>query len=84
MLSIDPKIFPAFIDESMHQLPGLRAALILHAQGSAEKPDLQTAVSVVRSVASSAEMLGLGEVSVLSVQIEEKISLVAGGSGTDR
>lgn len=81
MLSIDPKIFPAFIDESMHQLPGLRSALILHAQGSASKPDLQSALSVVRSFASSADMLGLEELQSLSLNIESRIVLVANGSG---
>lgn len=81
MLSIDPKIFPAFIDESMHQLPGLRSALILHAQSSASKPDLQFALSVVRSLASSAEMLGLEELHGLSLNIEGRITAVANGSG---
>lgn len=81
MLSIDPKIFPAFIDESMHQLPGLRSALILHAQGSASKPDLQFALSVVRSLALSAEMLGLEELQGLSLNIESRINAAANGSG---
>lgn len=82
MLSIDPKIFPAFIDESMHQLPGLRSALILHAQGSVQRPDLQAALSVANSLASSSQMLGLDEVNELAVAIEDKILSVARGSGS--
>ena len=66
----------------MHQLPGLRSALILHAQGSASRPDLESALCVVRSLASSAEMLGLEELHGLSLNIEDRIVAVANGSGS--
>ena len=82
---MDPKLFPAFIDESIRHLPAIRAALMDFAQNGRNADDLKAAFNIVRTILSSSRMLGLVEIEHFAAALEAEIAgLTSGGLYDDR
>lgn len=73
---MDAKFFPAFIDEAMRQLPGIRGALLLYSQAGRTTTDFQAPRTAIGSIAESAKMLGLAEINELAVSIGQQIGQI--------
>lgn len=73
---MDARLFPAFIDEAMRQLPGIRGALLLYSQAGRTATDLQPSLMGIGSIAESAKVLGLAEIHELAGSIATLIGAI--------
>ncbi len=73
---MDPKLFPAFINEAMTLLPDIRGAILVYSQHGNSEADLDTPLRHVHSISNAASMLGLTEISEIVQCIEAEISLL--------
>jgi len=66
---MDPKLYPAFIDEATNILADVRRALLFLAGTSADLSDLQRPADQIRSLIDSATIIGLSEIARISGEI---------------
>lgn len=71
---MDPKLFPAFIDEAMRQVPVIRGVLLLYLQSGPEAADPEPTLRILSSITDSAGFLGLVEIGDLARAIADEIS----------
>jgi chemosensory pili system protein ChpA (sensor histidine kinase/response regulator) len=78
---MDPKMFPAFIDEVMRLLPDVRGALLVYSQNGRSAVDLDLHATNMRSLSEAAGMLGLNDIYDITCAIVAEISILADKSG---
>ncbi|HLA96671.1 MAG TPA: response regulator [Pyrinomonadaceae bacterium] len=73
---MDPKLFPAFIDEAMGLLPETRGALLVYSQSGSTDVDLEIYAAKMRSLSEAAGMLGLTEIFEITQAVVAEISFL--------
>lgn len=70
---MDPKLYPAFIDEATSHLADIRRALLFIAGTSGENFDVAVATEQIREIAESASILELKEISDIAGAVTQSI-----------